>query len=174
MKTKTLVALALLAAIGTVLHAVVPNFIFGMKPDLSLIMMFIGILLFPERKNVLLIGVVTGFISALTTGFPGGQIPNIIDKPLTAFAFYFLYLALKNFDKPLVRAGILTAVGTIISGTVFLTSALLIVGLPGGASFTFFFLTVVLPACAMNTVLMVVIYPIITSIAKRSNLSVAL
>lgn len=170
MNTKTLVSLALLVGIGAVLHTVVPGFILGMKPDLALTMMFLGIMLFPEKKNVLLIGMVTGLISALTTTFPGGQIPNIIDKPITAFLFFFLLLAVKKVNKPLVKAGLLTAIGTLISGAIFLFSALTLVGLPGGGTFAFFMLTAVLPAVAMNVVVMIILYPIVTGIAKRSNL----
>jgi hypothetical protein len=170
MNTKTLVALSLMVGIGAVLHTVVPGVILGMKPDLGLTMMFLAIMLFPEKKNVLLVGIVSGLISALTTGFPGGQIPNIIDKPITAFLFFFLLLVVKKINKPLVKAGVLTAIGTIISGVIFLSSALVLVGLPGGESFTFFLVTAILPATALNTVLMVIIYPIVTSIAKRSNI----
>jgi hypothetical protein len=170
MNTKTLVGLSLMVGIGAVLHTVVPGVILGMKPDLGLTMMFLAIMLFPEKKNVLLVGIVSGLISALTTGFPGGQIPNIIDKPITAFLFFFLLLAVKKINKPLVKAGVLTAIGTIISGVIFLSSALVLVGLPGGESFTFFLVTAILPATALNTVLMVIIYPIVTSIAKRSNI----
>jgi hypothetical protein len=170
MNTKTLVALSLMVGIGAVLHTVVPGVILGMKPDLGLTMMFLAIMLFPEKKNVLLVGIVSGLISALTTGFPGGQIPNIIDKPITAFLFFFLLLVVRKINKPLVKAGVLTAIGTIISGVIFLSSALVLVGLPGGESFTFFLVTAILPATALNTVLMVIIYPIVTSIAKRSNI----
>lgn len=170
MNTKTLVALSLMVGIGAVLHTVVPGVILGMKHDLGLTMMFLAIMLFPEKKNVLLVGIVSGLISALTTGFPGGQIPNIIDKPITAFLFFFLLIAVKKINKPIVKAGVLTAIGTIVSGVIFLSSALVLVGLPGGESFTFFLVTAILPATALNTVLMVIIYPIVTSIAKRSNI----
>ena len=47
-----------------------------MKPDMMLIMMFMGILLFPRLQNVLVIGAVTGVISALTTAFPGDSCPT--------------------------------------------------------------------------------------------------
>lgn len=170
MNTKTLVALSLMVGIGAVLHTVVPGVILGMKPDLGLTMMFLAIMLFPEKKNVLLVGIVSGMISALTTGFPGGQIPNIIDKPITAFLFFFLLLAVKKINRPLVKAGVITAIGTIISGVIFLTSALILVGLPGGESFTFFLVTAILPTAVLNTVLVVIMYPIVTSIAKRSNI----
>ncbi|WP_223700798.1 tryptophan transporter [Sutcliffiella deserti] len=173
MNTKTLVTLALMVGIGAVLHTIVPGVILGMKPDIALTMMFLGIILFPEKKNVLLLGLATGFISALTTGFPGGQLPNIIDKPISAFLFFFMLLALKKLNKSLLKAGILTALGTAISGGIFLGSALFLVGLPAGGTFSFFFMTIVLPTVALNTALMVILYPIVTTIAKRSNIKIA-
>ncbi|MBT2688932.1 tryptophan transporter [Bacillus sp. ISL-47] len=169
MNTKNLVALSLLVGMGAVLHAVVPGFFLGMKPDMMLTMMFLGIILFPDRKSVLLLGLVTGLISGLTTTFPGGLLPNIIDKPVTAFAFFALFLALTKFSKSIVSAAVLTAVGTVISGVVFLTSAFLIVGLPG--PFAALFAAVVLPAAAVNTVAMVILYPVAQSIASRTKLT---
>ncbi|WP_026582384.1 tryptophan transporter [Bacillus sp. J33] len=169
MNTKNLVALSLLVGMGAVLHAVVPGFFLGMKPDMMLTMMFLGIILFPDKKSVLLLGLVTGLISGLTTTFPGGLIPNIIDKPVTAFAFFALFLALKKFRKSIVSAAVLTAAGTIISGIVFLTSAFLIAGLPG--PFAALFAAVVLPAAAVNTVAMVILYPVAQSIANRTKLT---
>lgn len=168
MNTKNLVALSLLIGMGAVLHAVVPGFFLGMKPDMMLTMMFLGIILFPDRKNVLLLGAVTGLISGLTTTFPGGLLPNVIDKPVTAFIFFGLYLVVKKFHHSVVSVAVLTAVGTIVSGIVFLTSAYLIVGLPG--PFMALFGAVVLPAAAVNTVTMIVLYPIASSIFKRTSL----
>src|SRR5690625_7371813 len=83
MNTRNLVLLSLLVGIGTVLHAMVPPILFGMKPDMLLSMMFLGILLIPKVKYVVLLSILTGIVSALTTGVPGGQISNVIDKPIT-------------------------------------------------------------------------------------------
>lgn len=171
MNTKNLVALALLMGMGVVLHAAVPGFILGMKPDMMLTMMFLGIILFPDKKSVLLVGLVTGILSALTTGFPGGQIPNIIDKLLTAYIFYGLVLVFKRYHGSVVNAAVLTAVGTIVSGTIFLTSAYFIVGLPG--AFVGMFAGAVLPAVAFNTVFMAIILPVALNIVKRTKLAVA-
>lgn len=168
MNTKNLVALSLLVGMGAVLHAVIPPIFLGMKPDMMLTMMFLGIILFPEMKSVGLLAIVTGVLSGLTTTFPGGLIPNIIDKPVTALVFFGLLLALKKFQNSLVSIGVLTAVGTLVSGAAFLTSAYFIVGLPG--PFTGLFAAVVLPAAAVNTVAMVIIYPIAHSIVKRTKL----
>ncbi|MBV5121123.1 tryptophan transporter [Bacillus halotolerans] len=166
MKTKELVIMALFAAIGAALHSIIPPFLGGMKPDMMLIMMFMGILLFPRVQNVLVIGIVTGIISALSTAFPAGQIPNIIDKPVSAFLFFFLFLLVRKSQKT-ASAAVLTVIGTILSGTVFLTSALFIVGLPGG--FAALFAAVVLPAAVLNTIAMIMMYPIVQTILRRSS-----
>lgn len=170
MNTRILVTLSLFAAIGAVLHMVMPPFYNGMKPDMMLVMMFIGIILFPSLKNVTLLSIVTGVLSALTTTFPGGQIPNIIDKIITGFVFYGIFLVVKKIAQKVATATVLTVVGTIISGTIFLLSALMIVGLPGGVAFTTLFLTVVLPATLFNGGAMIVILPIVQAIFKRSKL----
>lgn len=169
MNTKVLAALSLLVGIGAALHAFIPGFVLGMKPDMMLIMTFLAIVLFPEKKNVLLVAIASGIISGLTSTFPGGFIPNIIDKFVTAFVFYFMLIALKKYAGSIVTIGILTAVGTLISGTVFLTSAYFIVGLPG--AFVGMFAGAVLPATVLNTVAVIILYPIISGILKKSNIT---
>ncbi|MFJ5622495.1 tryptophan transporter [Peribacillus loiseleuriae] len=168
MNTKVLVSLSLLMGLGAVLHLVVPGFAFGVKPDMMLTMMFLAIILFPEKKNVFLVAVAAGVISGLTTTFPGGFIPNIIDKFISAFLFYFMFLAIQKFTKSIISIGVLTAVGTIISGTVFLTSAYFLAGLP--KSFLMLFSGAVLPAIVLNVIAMAIIYPIVTGLVKRSNI----
>lgn len=169
MNTKNLVALSLLVGMGAVLHAVVPGFFLGMKPDMMLTMMFLGIILFPDKKSVFLVSAVTGIISGLTTTFPGGLVPNIIDKPVTAFVFFGMLLMMKRYQSSIYTVGALTAVGTIVSGAVFLGSALYLVGLPG--PFAALFTAVVLPAAAFNTVFMAILYPVATAIFKRAKLA---
>ena len=169
MNTKNLVALSLLVGMGAVLHAIVPGFFLGMKPDMMLTMMFLGIILFPDKKSVLLVGAVTGLISGLTTTFPGGMVPNIIDKPVTAFVFFGILLLMKRYQTSIYTVAALTAVGTIVSGIAFLGSAYYLVGLPG--PFTALFAAVVLPAAAFNTVFMAILYPVATSIFKRAKLA---
>ncbi|MFC3040680.1 tryptophan transporter [Virgibacillus xinjiangensis] len=168
MNTRILVILSLLVGIGTVLHAVVPPVLFGVKPDMLLSMMFLGIILFPKPKYVLILSIATGIISALTTSAPGGQIANIIDKPITAMVFLGMFLLVQKHFPNTVSAPVLTAVGTMISGSIFLSVALFILGMMEGG-FLALFLAVVLPAAAVNTILMVILYPIVQGIFKRSQ-----
>jgi Tryptophan transporter TrpP len=171
MKAKVLVSLALFVGIGAVLHSAIPGFFFGMKPDMMLLMMFLGILLFPDKKSVGLLGMATGIISGITTSFPGGLLPNLLDKPTTAFIFLALLLMMKKYGQTTKGAAVLTAIGTIVSGTIFLTVALLVVGLPGGAAFSSLFVTVVLPTALINTLAILFVYPLVSSIFKRTNMA---
>lgn len=172
MNTKNLVALSLLVGMGAVLHAVVPGIFLGMKPDMMLTMMFLGIILFPDKKSVFLLAIVTGLISGMTSTFPGGLVPNIIDKFVTAYILLGMFLAVKKFNRSIFVFGALSAIGTIVSGIVFLSSAYLLVGLPG--PFVALFAAVVLPATVVNTITMIILYPVATTVLKRTKLSTQL
>lgn len=165
MNTKSLVSIALLLGIGTALHFIIPGYLV-MKPDMMLLMMFVAIALFPTKQTVFIIAIGCGVLSALTTGFPGGQIPNIIDKFITAFIFYFLVIAFKKFAQSIAGMAVFTLIGTFISGFIFLGSAALIVGLPGPG--LVLVSGVVVPAAIVNTILMAILYPIISKIFKKS------
>lgn len=149
-KTKQLVTNSLLLAVGFILHYVTPA-IGSMQIDFSLITL---ILIVSLNKNsfstCIASGVVTGIFSGITTKFPLGFIPNLIDKITTAIA---VYLLLKLLDKTAlnnkIKTIVVNAVCTLVSGIVFLASALLLVGLP--APFSVLFITVVIPAIAINT-----------------------
>lgn len=171
MKTKAITLMSVLIGVGAVLHAVIPPLVFGMKPDLMITMMFLSILLFPKVQYVFITSIATAIISALTTGFPGGQIANMIDKPVTAFILLGLFLIAPSFFKSNLGAAIFTAVGTIISGVIFLTIALLFAGLPSGTGFLALLLTVVLPASILNTIMMVIIYPIAITLNQRMKIA---
>ena len=152
MKTKQLVTNALLLAIGFLLHYFTPAIGLPMQIDFSLITLILIINLNKNNFNVgIASGIATGIFSGMTTKFPAGLIPNIIDKILTTVA---VYLLIKLLDKTAlhnkIKAIVVNAVGTLISGTVFLASALLLVGLP--APFSVLFITVVIPAIVVNTI----------------------
>ncbi|MFJ7935501.1 tryptophan transporter [Sporosarcina sp. NPDC096371] len=180
MNTKNLVLMALLVAVGAALYLIIPGYGEGMKPDFMLTMMFIGILLFPEKKSVFLLAVTTGVISGLFSTFPGGFMPNIIDKFITAFVIFAIVLTFKKFTSNMIATTIMTGLGTILSGSVFLSVALFILGatIPGFASpmaaFTGLFGLVVLPAIAMNCIAFFIIYPIVKGLMKRTSFKTAL
>ena len=150
--TKQLVTNSLLLAVGFLLHYVTPAIGLPMQIDFSLITLVLIINLNRNSFSTCLAsGVATGIFSGLTSKFPLGFIPNIIDKITTAI---FVYLLIKLLDKTALHSKIKTivvnAVGTLVSGVVFLVSALLLTGLP--APFFVLFTTVVIPAIAVNTI----------------------
>ena len=152
-KTKQLVTNSLLLAVGFLLHYVTPAIGLPMQIDFSLITLVLIINLNRNSFSTCLAsGVATGIFSGITTKFPLGFIPNIIDKITTAI---FVYLLLKLLDKTAlhskIKAIVVNAIGTLVSGTVFLSSALLLTGLP--APFGVLFVSVVVPAIAVNTVI---------------------
>ncbi|MDP4090082.1 MAG: tryptophan transporter [Bacillota bacterium] len=169
MNTRKLTLSAILMAIGVILHYIVPGIGDGMKPDAFLSMMFIAILICDDYKSTLAIGFTAGILTALTTTFPGGQIPNIIDKLITCQIVFAIATITKKLYQQ-VRIFIISIIGTLVSGTVFLLSAQLIVGLPKGLPFSFFFETVVLPTVVLNTVLVVLVYNIVNTSLKRTSL----
>lgn len=164
--TRDLVMSAVLLGIGFVLHSVTPPLFFGIKPDFMLACMFIAIIINPNLKNTVVTGIVSGMIAALTTGFPGGQIPSIIDKFVSALFIYFMIrLSVSLIDsnsKKSLFVCFLSFLGTIVSGIAFLGSALIMFGLP--APFSVLFITIILPTSLANTFVSVIIFRVFGSI----------
>lgn len=154
MRVGDLVLAGLLVGLGLVLHGVFPGVLAGMKPDFSLIMLFIVIMVIPDRRVMAIAGLATAIITAMTTTFPGGQIANIVDKIVTTVAVMGLTAVL---PRQILVVGV-GAVGTLISGFVFLGTAALVSGLP--ATFASLVAAVVLPAAGINTIALVVLYPL--------------
>ncbi|KHD35511.1 tryptophan transporter [Clostridium acetobutylicum] len=156
MNLKKLIINSLFLAVGLVLNQITPPILFGMKPDFSLAMLFIIILLNDDYKTCISTGIVAGLLAAAVTTFPGGQLPNIIDRIVTTSLVFIALRPFKDKINDKIHMIITTIVGTIISGSVFLGSALIIVGLP--ASFKALFITVVLPATIINAIVATIIF----------------
>lgn len=92
--TRKMVLNSILLAIGLILHQITPALGLPMQPDFALLTMFIVVLINRnDYKSCLLAGIVTGVFTALTTKFPGGQLPNVIDKIISAnFAYLLVYI----------------------------------------------------------------------------------
>ena len=149
--TKQLVTNALLLAVGFILHYVTPA-IGSMQIDFSLITLILIVTLNKNHFSTCIAGgIATGIFSGITSKFPLGFVPNLIDKIVTTVVAYLL---VKLLDKTALSSKIksiaVNAISTLVSGVVFLGSALILVGLP--ASFSLLFVTVVLPAIVVNTV----------------------
>lgn len=176
--TKRLTLNAILLAMGLVLHQVTPP-IFTIKPDTTLIMLFTLMIINRDSyKTCLIGGIIAGIFAGMTSSFPGGQIPNLIDKFLTTNIMFLVMtvsykLPFVNFladkVKDLIVTGIMMVIGTFVSGTIFLTSAQIIVGLPG--DFTALFIAVVVPAVAINLIVGELVYKIINVTVQKAVLN---
>lgn len=161
MKIKEMITTALLLAMGLTLHTVVPG-IFGMKFDLLLTFMFLALYLNPTVKNTVLTGALGGLLTAMTTTFPGGQVPNIVDKLATAF---IVFAVLKVFGRQVQKLPVMGAVGfigTLSSGVIFLVTASAMAGLP--APFKALVIGVVLPTAVANAVITAVVFKTLTTV----------
>lgn len=162
MKTKNITISAIFMALGLVMHFLVPPIFGGVKPDFLLSMMFMCLIITDDIKEAILVGLCGGVMSALTTSFPGGQIPNMVEKILTILFCYYLLKALgKDLTTPKII--VLFALGTLVSGIVFLLLALFITD-----QMALFFpsLSVVLLAMVVNSIFGVVLMNVYKKIEK--------
>lgn len=176
MNTKKLVLNAVLLGIGLVLHQIEPA-IFGVKPDMTLIMLFtIMILNKDDYKTCLICGIIGGIFAAMTSSFPGGQVPNVIDKFLTTnISFLIMMLVYKapfmkkisQKNQDFIVSNVLMILGTAISGFIFLTSAQILVGLPGNMNLSMLYAAVVLPAIGINLIVGAIVFKVIHVTMKR-------
>lgn len=172
MNTKNLVLMAMLVAVGAALYLVIPGFSGGMKPDFMLTMMFVGIFLFRDVRSVFILALTTGILSGLFSTFPLGFFPNVVDKLITAFAIYGIIIVLQRVSNHLIGATAIAAVGTLLSGFVFLSVAIFILGVE--LPFTGLFVAVVLPAVVMNSVAFFIIQPIVAKLTEKSSFNKAI
>jgi hypothetical protein len=156
MNLRKIILSSLLLSIGLVLHQLVPPILFGMKPDFLLSMMFIAIVLCDDYKLTIILGLAAGILTAATTTFPGGQLPNIIDKIITSNLVYLLFRILKNKVNDQLRISLISFIGTLVSGTIFLGTAYLLIGLPG--PFFALIIGVVIPATVFNMTASIILY----------------
>ena len=161
------ITIALLLAIGYIMHQIVPGTIGNMKFDLMLSFIFVALFISRDFKSAILTALLGGFITALTTTFPGGQIPNIIDKLVTCISVYVMMRLTENLKFKQAATGIIAFAGTIISGTTFLYSALLLAGLP--APFMVLFVGIVLPTAVTNIFVTLVVYNTVNIAIKATG-----
>lgn len=178
-KTKNMIINAILLGIGLVLNSIIPAFGLPITPDLPLAMLFIIMVLNREDYATCLIaGIITGIFTALTTKFPGGQVPNFLDKLITVNVMFIFMRAMfitapiskiSGIKRDMIVLGIMLIVGTCISGTIFISIAKIMVGLPGGASFVALFIAAVLPAMVVNPIFGIFLYKVILTALVRGQ-----
>lgn len=180
MNTKKLITNALLLAIGALLHQITPALGLPMQPDFAIAMLFIIMILNKaDYKTSLTAAIVTGVFTAMTTKFPGGQIPNLVDKLITVNIVYLIIIMINKISifnklnelrKNYIMAIIISPIGTLISGGAFLLSASFIVGLP--APFLPLFIGIVIPTVVVNTIVGVSLCKVVMMSLKRASLDI--
>src|SRR5690554_5795719 len=163
---KKLTVSGILLSVGFILHQIAPAGLGAVTFDYMTAILFIIIAINKDFKTSLVAGIAAGIIAALTTKFPGGQVPNIIDKIVVAMFVYFLVRLIANLPEG-IGMGIIGLFGTIVSGSVFLGSASILVGLPG--AFSALFISVVLPTAISNIFVCAFLYKLITTSIKKVN-----
>ncbi|MBO3442955.1 tryptophan transporter [Clostridium sp. CCUG 7971] len=175
--TRKLALNSILLAMGLLLHQITPALGLPMQPDMALIMLFIIMILNKEDYKICLVaGIVTGIFTAMTTKFPAGQVPNMVDKIITVNLIYMLMYILyklpfiknlKNKQQDLIVASVMLPIGTLLSGCVFLLSAQVLVGLPG--PFETLFLIAVVPAIVINLLVGLFLFKIVNVSISRGG-----
>ena len=163
--TKKMVANAILIAVGAILHLITPSF-FGMQCDFSLSMLFIIMVFNKDYKTTLTCGIIVGIFSAYTSKLGGmGIAPNIVDKLITCNIMYLILMPLRNNISKIKQIALVLPLGTLVSGTTFLTVLMMLSGLPGGMSFKALFISVVIPTMVINTILGLAIFKTVEKIS---------
>lgn len=163
MDTKRMVTNAILIAIGAILHQITPGI--DMQPDLSLAMLFIIMVYNRDYKTSLICGIAVGIFAAVTSKTPNGQLPNIIDKLITCNVMYLVLLPLRNRVSKTVQILTVLPLGTILSGSIFLSLLMILNGFPM-ETFQTLFVTVVLTTAVLNIVLGFVLFKIVGKTIK--------
>lgn len=168
MNMKKNIVTALLIAIGYILHQIVPGAVGSMKFDIMLSMIFVALFINQDFKNTMVTAILGGIITAMTTTFPGGQLPNIIDKIVTCITVYGMLKATEKLPYSKIRIGVISFIGTVISGTVFLFSALVLAGLP--VPFKVLFISIVIPTSITNVFVTSFIYGLVQRSIKIAGI----
>ncbi len=169
MKLRNNIFTTLLLTIGFVLHQITPSILGGMKFDFLIIFMIVSILLNSNFENIILSGLLAGLLSAMTTTFPGGQLPNVIDKIITCLILFIIIRYINKFKSNPIIIGLIGSLGTFLSGTIFLVSAFFIVGLP--VPMNLLIISVVIPTTIINGIGTVFIYKITKKAMELSGVT---
>ncbi|AZK44118.1 MULTISPECIES: tryptophan transporter [Erysipelothrix] len=167
MKIKNLTLSTLFLTLGLVLHITVPGTVGFMKPDFMLAMFFFALFGLQSFREVIVVSIVCGFLTAMTTAMPGGEVANVIDKLITGpLVFYGYQFLVRKLDLK-VSSCLITCLGTCISGLIFLS----IVQVLGGISLPlqFFLLGIILPAMVVNSILVLLISKVMERIQPKKE-----
>ena len=141
-----------------------------MQCDFSLAILF-SLLILVTRKDYklsLAVGMCFGIASALTTKMPMGNIANLVDKFVTTNLIFLFIPFASNKIKDDILFLIISFIGTFISGSVFILTAIAF-GAFAIDMYIPLLATVVGPAMIVNTIVGFFIFKIMKKILKAFN-----
>ena len=141
-----------------------------MQCDFSLAILFSLLILVTKKdyKLSLAVGMCFGIASALTTKMPMGNIANLVDKFVTTNLIFLFIPFVSNKIKDDTLFLIISFIGTFISGSVFILTAIAF----GAFAIDMYIpvlATVVGPAMIVNTIVGFFIFKIMKKILKAFN-----
>lgn len=155
MKTNYHIAIsAMLFALGMIFSSFCPPLVFGLRPDFMLITLFIMVFNIRDFKICIAASITAGLLVASTTQYPGGQIPNIIDKFVVGLVAYICFPYL-NSKKGYIF-GIFVAAASLLSGLIFLLCFKIFFELPSGL--LQMVLGIMLPLAIINGIIFIPVY----------------
>ena len=141
-----------------------------MQCDFSLAILFSLLILVTKKdyKLSLAVGMCFGIASALTTKMPMGNIANLVDKFVTTNLIFLFIPFASNKIKDDTLFLIISFVGTFISGSVFILTAIAF-GAFAIDMYIPLLATVVAPSMIVNTIVGFFIFKIMKKILKAFN-----
>ncbi|WP_323611324.1 tryptophan transporter [Erysipelothrix enhydrae] len=167
MKIKNLTISTLFLTLGLVLHITVPGAVGLMKPDFMLAFFFFALFELQSFREVVVISIVCGFLTAMTTSMPGGEIANVVDKLVTGPLVFYTYKFLINRFNQKITYCLISSIGTFVSGVIFLS----VVQVLGGIQLPFevFLFGIILPSMVVNSLLVLLISKVLERIKPKKE-----
>lgn len=154
----SVIVAAVLIGIGAALRSFAPP-IFTITPNFVIGMYCLAIILIrPKLSGALVIGIVGGVVSMLTSKSANPYL-NLFTEPTGALACFLVIKALPNasFVKYLLKPVLATFIGTLASGAFYILLNKIFFAMPNAVAIGAF-VSVVLTTAAINTVMAYVLY----------------
>ncbi|MDR2833556.1 MAG: hypothetical protein LBV67_07580 [Streptococcaceae bacterium] len=125
--TLTLVLTPIIIAIGQILYLTVPSIGGVIRPDFSLVSLFLVVMIQPKFKQAVLSSLLLVTLATILGGNPIFQIPSIFDRLGSAILVLFLYRLLLNSKQTFFRfkIGGIFMIATAVSGTIYMLATYL-------------------------------------------------
>lgn len=172
---KTLVLTTLLITLGQILNRFVPMFGISIRPDFSLVFLFICIAIEPTFKQAFIASAFTIILSIFFGLNPILQIPSFVDRFGSALFILIVLKSITLFNKKRSRISmsILFSIGTLVSGILYIGSSYVFANLIGIQEIQIVFqigiiplLTVVLVTAVLNFFISMLILQVLTKVSR--------